>query len=254
MILNRISTAIREQDWFAVIVEFFIVIAGVVIGFQITAWNGERQERAEAADLMARLHDEILDVEMVREDWRELVQPIEMLDTLRALSPLLLDTDAADRPLTREECSALVRSHILALPPQVLPMLDELEATGAIRLIDDAAVRIALTNQLQRFERTADLVDQMTRGFHSLPALSAEAITYVAADVPENWNPMFDNSARCNLDAMRSDLAFLNQYADNTSRYYFYVETAVHATDQRLAELHAAVDAALGIDHGEAAE
>jgi len=37
MILSRISRAVREQNWFAVVLEFVIVIAGVVIGFQVTA-------------------------------------------------------------------------------------------------------------------------------------------------------------------------------------------------------------------------
>jgi len=42
MILARLSSAIRAQNWFAVVLEFVIVIAGVVIGFQITARNAER--------------------------------------------------------------------------------------------------------------------------------------------------------------------------------------------------------------------
>jgi len=37
MILARITKAIREQNWFAVVLEFVIVIAGVAIGFQVTA-------------------------------------------------------------------------------------------------------------------------------------------------------------------------------------------------------------------------
>jgi len=51
MILARITTAIREQNWFAVALEFVIVIAGVVIGFQVTTWNAERnnQDRVERA-------------------------------------------------------------------------------------------------------------------------------------------------------------------------------------------------------------
>ena len=42
MILARLSSAIREQNRCAVVLEFVIVIAGVVIGFQVTAWNAER--------------------------------------------------------------------------------------------------------------------------------------------------------------------------------------------------------------------
>lgn len=43
MILQNLSKAVREQNWFAVVLEFVIVIAGVVIGFQINAWNERRQ-------------------------------------------------------------------------------------------------------------------------------------------------------------------------------------------------------------------
>ena len=39
MILPNLTRAIREQNYYAVVLEFLIVIAGVVIGFQITAWN-----------------------------------------------------------------------------------------------------------------------------------------------------------------------------------------------------------------------
>ena len=33
MILSRLMKAVREQNWFAVTLEFLIVILGVVIGF-----------------------------------------------------------------------------------------------------------------------------------------------------------------------------------------------------------------------------
>ncbi|WP_291841755.1 hypothetical protein [Maricaulis sp.] len=42
MILTR---AIREQKWVAVVIEFVIVILGVVIGFQITERRGEHWTR-----------------------------------------------------------------------------------------------------------------------------------------------------------------------------------------------------------------
>ncbi len=45
MILSRLTHALREQNWLAVGIEFIIVEAGVVIGFQISAWNEARQTR-----------------------------------------------------------------------------------------------------------------------------------------------------------------------------------------------------------------
>ena len=55
MILARLSHAIRQQNWFAVVLEFVIVIAGVVIGFQVTAWNTEQEAAARTDLLTARL-------------------------------------------------------------------------------------------------------------------------------------------------------------------------------------------------------
>lgn len=55
MILSRISRAVREQNWFAVAIEFVIVILGVVIGFQISAWNEARADRAEEAGFLHAL-------------------------------------------------------------------------------------------------------------------------------------------------------------------------------------------------------
>ena len=46
MILANLTKAIREQNYDEVVLEFFIVIAGVVIGFQVTAWNADNCDRA----------------------------------------------------------------------------------------------------------------------------------------------------------------------------------------------------------------
>ncbi len=55
MILQNLSKAMREQNYYAVALEFVIVIAGVVIGFQINAWNEARIERASAEIARIRL-------------------------------------------------------------------------------------------------------------------------------------------------------------------------------------------------------
>ena len=52
-ILGRLSKAVREQNWFAVVLELLIVILGVVIGFQITAWG---QARSDAGREQTYLH------------------------------------------------------------------------------------------------------------------------------------------------------------------------------------------------------
>jgi len=59
MILQRITRAIREQNWFAVCLEFVIVITGVVIGFQVTALNEARREQHREAEYLHQLDVEL---------------------------------------------------------------------------------------------------------------------------------------------------------------------------------------------------
>ena len=47
MILRRITKHVREQDWFAVGLDFVIVVSGILIAFQITNWSTARQQAAE---------------------------------------------------------------------------------------------------------------------------------------------------------------------------------------------------------------
>ena len=50
MILNRLATALRRQEWFTVVLEVFIVVVGILIALQVENWNDDRKERADAAD------------------------------------------------------------------------------------------------------------------------------------------------------------------------------------------------------------
>ena len=55
MLLRSITKHVREQNWFAVALDFFIVVAGILIAFQITNLNEARQERQRTERLFERL-------------------------------------------------------------------------------------------------------------------------------------------------------------------------------------------------------
>ncbi|WP_420434200.1 hypothetical protein [Hyphobacterium sp.] len=87
MILQRLSRAIREQNWFAVALEFVIVIAGVVIGFQVTAWNAQRADREALRLAFLRFEAEIdANLDTIAETQSELADAIP--DVTRALNTL----------------------------------------------------------------------------------------------------------------------------------------------------------------------
>jgi len=66
VILSRLSRAVREQNWFAVVLEFVIVVSGVLLAFQVSTWSQEAADRAYARDILARLHGELRAISNVR--------------------------------------------------------------------------------------------------------------------------------------------------------------------------------------------
>jgi len=57
MRLRSLTKHIREQNWFAVALDFFIVVVGILIAFQITNWSEARSDnsRIERRLGMARI-------------------------------------------------------------------------------------------------------------------------------------------------------------------------------------------------------
>jgi hypothetical protein len=59
MILTRIARHLRAQDWTTVGIEFVLVVAGIVIGLQITAWYGNRELEEQEQLVLAALAEEV---------------------------------------------------------------------------------------------------------------------------------------------------------------------------------------------------
>ncbi|MBV1888300.1 MAG: hypothetical protein KUG51_03320, partial [Urechidicola sp.] len=60
MLLRRITKHVTEQNWFAVFIDFFIVVVGVFIGIQVANWNEERIERSLEREYLEQLHDDFV--------------------------------------------------------------------------------------------------------------------------------------------------------------------------------------------------
>jgi len=56
VLLRRISKHVQAQNWFAVALDFVIVVAGILIAFQITNWNETRNERKQEHVWLTRLN------------------------------------------------------------------------------------------------------------------------------------------------------------------------------------------------------
>lgn len=59
MILRRITQHVRDQNWFAVFIDFFIVVLGILLAFQVTEWSAQQAQKRALHVALERLHDEI---------------------------------------------------------------------------------------------------------------------------------------------------------------------------------------------------
>lgn len=55
MILRHVMQHVRDQNWAAVVLDFMIVVFGILLAFQITEWSAERQQRLAEGRYLAEL-------------------------------------------------------------------------------------------------------------------------------------------------------------------------------------------------------
>ncbi|MEM7728527.1 MAG: hypothetical protein AAF311_04550 [Pseudomonadota bacterium] len=64
MILRRIRAHVEAENWFAVFLDFAIVVLGVFIGLQVANWNEARTDAQRAERLKERLRVEFIEIEV----------------------------------------------------------------------------------------------------------------------------------------------------------------------------------------------
>ena len=141
MILSRITTAIRTQNWFAVVLEFIIVIAGVVIGFQVSAWAQARADAEREALMLSRLHGEA--ETNVLYFSREVVLRREADERRDGLIQRMLASDFGNIA-PRELIDGIFTAGNLLEPTPSRVVYDEIVSAGLTSRIGDEAMRTAL--------------------------------------------------------------------------------------------------------------
>ena len=92
MLLRSITKHVKEQNWFAVALDFFIVVVGILIAFQITNWSEARSDNSRIERRLANVVDDL------RADIIE-VEGIIKTTEWRA-SAIQTVLDSADEPIT----------------------------------------------------------------------------------------------------------------------------------------------------------
>jgi len=223
MLLRRITKHVKAQNWFAVGLDFVIVVFGVFVGLQVQDWNDSRKERVEESLLMVRLFEETRS--LIDAHDRELVSLRSRAEVLIGANPVLF-SQAPSRALTELECGGVSASHVYRRPADELPVLDEMLETGRFDLLQDAGVKDDLRAYLLLRERGRayykEAVNELFRLHSRFPSLIIVRRLPVTSDSDISWGGLSGNGYRwvpqCDVDKMRANTAFLNEYVDNLSR------------------------------------
>lgn len=254
MLLRSITKHVRDQNWFAVALDFFIVVVGILIALQITNWNDAGKERALEAVYTERLRREVMDLESVRE--RMVTERARASVVLQDATAKLMNPDGGS--LTKAECFWLAYNPPTSNPSDDLPLIIELLSSGRFAIFTNKDIEGALGNYLitrtrardSRLGVVADIPD-LDGKYPQFHAIGSSITVSSIADVAITDESLTSFPVTCDEDGMRANQAYLNGLAHLQAEFYF------HARDNRnvsraLAELHSVLDEILAVDHEEA--
>ena len=130
MVIRRIRDHVADQNWFAVGIDFAIVVAGIVIGTQVNNWNAARADRAKSAQYRTRLVGEL------RYDQRQYHQ--QYLYYVAARRHGVAALHALQHPSATPDEQFLIDAYQatqMDLTPPKHFIFDEMVATGLVGLI-----------------------------------------------------------------------------------------------------------------------
>lgn len=240
MILRNLAIAIREQNWVSVGVEFTIVVAGIFVALQVNDWNQRRIDRADEQEFLSSLHDELVE----SSEFRRFIVEGHFVNhaNLRTMLPKVFD--GVGESLTAEECYAALGTQVKPNYVLDLPTLDTLLANGRLSIFSDNALQAALIHYRQRIEALERLVEPQPILLTTTHSHLFEIRAYYDA-----VNDDINAEESCKLQEMRNSETFRAALAYNADTYDSYFTSGLKPMIETVDELHAILDANLGIAH-----
>ncbi len=149
MIIRRFVTALRQQDWATVTIEFLIVVLGIFAGLEAASWNQNRTDRLDERAFLLRIQTELqqsvsktqqsIDFQRRHAGYGEVV--IEALSTCHLSREKQNEFASGIYLLGKYNGAAFIRASI-----------EELLASGRLHIIENTELRQRLVQLLQEYE------------------------------------------------------------------------------------------------------
>lgn len=178
MLLRRVIEHVRVQNWTAVVLDFVIVVVGVVIGIQVANWNQARVEQRELAASLSNLAQEVSNTAWHRTDQIEWMRRV-----IEGLGLMLEALDGRDLSPEEWETARSALTSVASPPPDPsrYETLYELQNTGMLRKVPSRELRAAL-GELLSSQKLAMPFYEMSLRTLTAPDFSPETVSYGLRD------------------------------------------------------------------------
>lgn len=184
MLLRRMMRHVEGQNWFAVAIDFVIVVVGVFIGIQVANWNDARIDQGRTVAYLQRISLD-LDADLAALDdrkafWREVSRYGEI--GLR-----YAQTGSAEDTSHWAVLLAYFQASQVAEFITTQATYDELRSAGDLELIADLDIRNALA-RYYNFGAAATVVERPAYREHVRGIIPMDIQTYI-------WNSCYESNA-----------------------------------------------------------
>jgi hypothetical protein len=149
MIPRRVAEHAKAQNWFALALDFFIVVIGVFIGIEVANWNQTRQERQEERRYYGQL---LVDL---RSDLETLSLAERRADVFDEAAELVIDRLSGKAPPQGSPgrmAIAIHRAGWIYIPHASRGTYDELVSTGNLGLLRNSRLKSEIANYYGNFD------------------------------------------------------------------------------------------------------
>jgi len=150
MLLRRVTKHVRNQNWFAVALDFVIVVVGVFIGIQVANWNESQADRRLGRYYLDRLAVDLTDdLEM---STRTVSYYKQVLDSVERTETLLLQANPDEKTLV----VAAYRATEVSGAAVASATWDQIVSSGHVGLLRDSSLENSLANYYKVQQVTID--------------------------------------------------------------------------------------------------